>query len=114
MYRITDPERSRAFHEALGLTFSRQVVVSSSTRSFIAGDLTALREHRLKDFAEPVALFQLGEGCFPPLAMSAKTARTSGLLRMHRRRWARTRLSLRGMRQGDDGGGDRGACRDLP
>jgi predicted ATPase len=35
--------------------------------------LTELGEHRLKDFAEPVALFQLGSDHFPPLKTISKT-----------------------------------------
>ena len=32
-----------------------------------------LGDHRLKDFAEPVRLFQLGEGEFPPLKTISNT-----------------------------------------
>ena len=32
-----------------------------------------LGEHRLKDFAEPVALFQLGDERFPPLKTISNT-----------------------------------------
>ena len=34
--------------------------MSPATRALVDGELTELGEHRLKDFAEPVALFQLG------------------------------------------------------
>ena len=37
-----------------------QVVVSAATRALVAGELSELGEHRLKDFEEPVSLFQLG------------------------------------------------------
>src|SRR5437763_1891542 len=37
------------------------------------GGVTDLGEHRLKDFAEPVAIFQLGEECFPPLKTISNT-----------------------------------------
>ena len=66
----------RELHRAARIAASGhggQVVVSSATRSLITGDLTALGEHRLKDFAEPVALFQLGEGRFPPLKTISNT-----------------------------------------
>jgi hypothetical protein len=66
----------RELHRAARIAASAhggQVVVSSTTKSLIAGDLTALGEHRLKDFAEPVALFQLGEGRFPPLKTISNT-----------------------------------------
>ena len=66
----------RELHRAARIAASGhggQVVVSSTTRSFIDGDLTALGEHRLKDFAEPVALFQLGDGRFPPLKTISNT-----------------------------------------
>ena len=36
-------------------------------------ELTELGEHRLKDFAEPVALFQLGQERFPPLKTISNT-----------------------------------------
>jgi Phage integrase family/Adenylate and Guanylate cyclase catalytic domain len=46
-----------------------QVVLSEQTLSLIGADVAfrALGMHRLKGFAEPVRLFQLGEGEFPPL-----------------------------------------------
>ncbi len=46
-----------------------QVLVSRATKEEVdAGfDLGDLGEHRLKDFAEPVWLFQLGDEAFPPL-----------------------------------------------
>ena len=50
-----------------------QVVVSAATRALVNGDLTDLGEHRLKDFAEPVALFQLGDERFPPLKSISNT-----------------------------------------
>ena len=50
-----------------------QVVVSAATRALVDGDLTDLGEHRLKDFAEPVALFQLGNERFPPLNSISNT-----------------------------------------
>jgi class 3 adenylate cyclase len=42
-----------------------QVVVSAATAALVDGDLSDLGEHRLKDFPEPVALFQLGERRLP-------------------------------------------------
>ena len=50
-----------------------QVVVSPATRAFVDGDLTELGEHRLKDFDEPVPLFQLGSERFPPLKTLSNT-----------------------------------------
>jgi predicted ATPase/class 3 adenylate cyclase len=50
-----------------------QVVVSAATAALVDGELTELGEHRLKDFAEPVAIFQLGEGQFPPLKTISNT-----------------------------------------
>ena len=50
-----------------------QVVLSAATRAFVDGDVRELGEHRLKDFAEPVALFQLGRQLFPPLRTISNT-----------------------------------------
>jgi predicted ATPase/class 3 adenylate cyclase len=50
-----------------------QVVLSAATRSLVDGDITELGEHRVKDFDEPVALFQLGSERFPPLKTISNT-----------------------------------------
>jgi len=50
-----------------------QVVLSASTAGLVDGELTDLGRHRLKDFAEPVPLLQLGEGSFPPLKTISNT-----------------------------------------
>ena len=50
-----------------------QVVVSKQTRDRAGADITDLGEHRLKDFAEPVWLFQLGSERFPPLKTISNT-----------------------------------------
>lgn len=50
-----------------------QVLLSAATRSQVRCELTDLGEHRLKDFAEPVAIFQLGEERFPPLKTISNT-----------------------------------------
>jgi hypothetical protein len=50
-----------------------QVVLSAATASFVQAPLTDLGKHRLKDFAAPVALFQLGSKRFPPLKTIANT-----------------------------------------
>jgi predicted ATPase len=50
-----------------------QVLVSAATRAFLDGGVTDLGEHRLKDFAEPMAIFQLGEERFPPLKTISNT-----------------------------------------
>jgi predicted ATPase/class 3 adenylate cyclase len=50
-----------------------QVLLSGATRELVAEDLLDLGKHRLKDFAEPVSLFQLGAGRFPPLRTMSNT-----------------------------------------
>lgn len=51
-----------------------QVLVSASTASLLGTDgLRELGEHRLKDFEQPVPLYQLGEGAFPPLKTISNT-----------------------------------------
>ena len=50
-----------------------QVLLSAATRALLNGGVTDLGEHRLKDFAEPVAIFQLGEERFPPLKTISNT-----------------------------------------
>ena len=50
-----------------------QVLVSAATRELVEVELCALGEHRLKDFARPVAIFQLGADPFPPLRTVANT-----------------------------------------
>jgi predicted ATPase len=51
-----------------------QVVVSQATRALVeAYPLVELGEHRLKDIAEPVAIFQLGDEQFPPLKTISNT-----------------------------------------
>lgn len=50
-----------------------QVLLSQATRELLDGDISDLGEHRLKDFAEPVWLFQLGSERFPPLKTISNT-----------------------------------------
>jgi hypothetical protein len=50
-----------------------QVLLSKETRDLVDFDATDLGEHRLKDFAEPVWIFQLGQGSFPPLKTISNT-----------------------------------------
>ena len=50
-----------------------QVVLSAATRALVDGDFTELGEHRLKDFDEPIALFQVGRVHFPPLKTISNT-----------------------------------------
>src|SRR5215472_8399618 len=50
-----------------------QVLLSGATRELVADDLLDLGKHRLKDFAEPLSLFQLGVGRFPPLRTISNT-----------------------------------------
>ena len=66
----------RELHRAARIAASGhggQVVVSAATRALVDGELTELGEHRLKDFDEPVPLFQLGEERFPPLKTISNT-----------------------------------------
>ncbi|MDQ3964228.1 MAG: hypothetical protein M3277_10015 [Actinomycetota bacterium] len=50
-----------------------QVLVSKETRDLIDLDVLDLGEHRLKDFAEPVWIYQLGAERFPPLKTISNT-----------------------------------------
>jgi predicted ATPase len=50
-----------------------QVIVSATTAALAKHSLTDLGEHRLKDFDEPIALFQLGTDEFPPLKTISNT-----------------------------------------
>jgi predicted ATPase/class 3 adenylate cyclase len=52
-----------------------QVVLSQATRALLDEHhpLVELGEHRLKDIPEPVAIYQLGEGQFPPLKTISNT-----------------------------------------
>jgi predicted ATPase/class 3 adenylate cyclase len=50
-----------------------QVLLSHTTRTLVDCDGRNLGEHRLKGFPEPVALFQLGDGRFPPLRTISNT-----------------------------------------
>jgi predicted ATPase/Tfp pilus assembly protein PilF len=50
-----------------------QVLVSQATRTLVTRELADLGEHRVKDFSEPVWIFQLGEERFPPLKTISNT-----------------------------------------
>jgi predicted ATPase len=50
-----------------------QVLLSQETRELISVEVVDLGEHRLKDFAEPVWIFQLGKERFPPLKTISNT-----------------------------------------
>jgi predicted ATPase len=50
-----------------------QVLLSKATRELVDVDLYELGEHRLKDFAEPVSIYQLGDASFPPLKTISNT-----------------------------------------
>jgi predicted ATPase/class 3 adenylate cyclase len=66
----------RELHRAAriaGSVHGGQVVLSAATRALVDGDITELGEHRLKDFDDPVALFQLGRRRFPPLKTISNT-----------------------------------------
>src|SRR3989440_7787643 len=66
----------RELHRAARIAASGhggQVVVSAATGALVDGELIELGEHHLKDFDEPVALFQLGSERFPPLKTISNT-----------------------------------------
>jgi len=50
-----------------------QIVLSKATAALVDEPLHELGEHRLRDFAEPVALFQVGDDRFPPLKTISNT-----------------------------------------
>jgi predicted ATPase len=50
-----------------------QVLLSAATTRLVGASVTNLGEHRLKDFDEPVEIFQLGDGTFPPLKTISNT-----------------------------------------
>jgi len=50
-----------------------QVLLSRETRELLPVPMTDLGEHRLKDFAAPVSIFQLGKERFPPLKTISNT-----------------------------------------
>jgi predicted ATPase len=50
-----------------------QVLVSQATHALVDGELADLGEHRVKDFNEPVWIFQLGTERFPPLKTISNT-----------------------------------------
>jgi len=50
-----------------------QVLLSHEARQLVEGEFVDLGEHRLKDFATPVWIHQLGTDAFPPLTTIANT-----------------------------------------
>jgi predicted ATPase len=50
-----------------------QVLASKATVGLVGAELTDLGEHRLKDFDEPVWIYQLGDSLFPPLKTISNT-----------------------------------------
>jgi predicted ATPase len=50
-----------------------QVLLSKETRELVDAELLDLGEHRLKDFGEPIAIYQLGLERFPPLRTISNT-----------------------------------------
>jgi predicted ATPase len=50
-----------------------QVILSGPTAALVDRQLVELGEHRLKDIPEAVAIFQLGDGTFPPLKTISNT-----------------------------------------
>jgi class 3 adenylate cyclase len=62
-----------------------QVVLSRTTSDLVDGfPLTDLGEHRLKDIAEPVSIFQFGSERFPPLKTISNTQPPSSGELVHR------------------------------
>jgi len=58
----------------MGAGHGGQVLLSQSTRGLVDGlEVRDLGDHRLKDFDEPVRLFQLGRVEFPPLKTLSNT-----------------------------------------
>ncbi len=51
----------------MSVGYGGQVLLSQATRELVDVELKDLGEHRLKDIADPVWLYQLGKGEFPPL-----------------------------------------------
>jgi predicted ATPase len=50
-----------------------QVLLSKETRELVTAEVLDLGEHRVKDFAEPVWIFQIGTDRFPPLKTISNT-----------------------------------------
>jgi predicted ATPase/class 3 adenylate cyclase len=50
-----------------------QVLLSGAARAAVGAEVVALGEHRVKDFPEAVAIFQLGPEAFPPIRTIANT-----------------------------------------
>ena len=50
-----------------------QVLLSKETRALVDVEALDLGEHRVKDFDQPLAIFQLGEESFPPLKTISNT-----------------------------------------
>lgn len=53
--------------------YGGQVLLSPETRELVDTEVTALGEHRLKDFRQPVSIYQLGSERFPPLRTISNT-----------------------------------------
>jgi len=76
LQRAGEGYAGRELHRAARIAASGhggQIVVSAATRALVDADLTELGEHRLKDFDEPVPLFQVGSQRFPPLRTISNT-----------------------------------------
>jgi predicted ATPase len=50
-----------------------QVLLSKETQDLVDAEVIDLGEHRLKDFEEPVSIYQLGTEAFPPLKTVSNT-----------------------------------------
>ena len=118
----------RELHRAARIASSGhggQVVLSISTRALVDGDLTELGEHRLKDFDEPTALFQVGrerpsvehdlehQPAAAGIVLRRPGSRTRGAPRPPRERHPAGH-ALRSGRLGEDAPGDRSRVRAHP
>lgn len=59
----------------MSLGHGGQVLISRATRDLVVADVLELGEYRLKDFDDPITLYQLGAGRFPALRVAAELPR---------------------------------------
>jgi class 3 adenylate cyclase len=98
-----------------------QILLSKMTRDLVGAEARDLAEHRLKDFADPVWIYQLGGESFPPLKTISNTnlPRPASSFVGRAREVAEVVERLRGAdrdaewsgRLGEDPPGDRGRVR---
>ena len=70
LYRRRRPHRRRGSQLP---AHGGQVILSAATAELVELELTDLGEHRLKDIAEAVPIYQLGTASFPPLKTISNT-----------------------------------------